>query len=78
MQELSIKQELIDVIENQIKANKPEITSKTLQRLLNNGTPREIAISKIATELVVHMHEMMKNKIDFDLAKYTNQLNDIR
>lgn len=78
MQELSIKQELIDVIENQIKANKPEITSKTLQRLLNSGTPRDIAMSKMAAELVVHMHEMMKNEIDFDLAKYTDQLNGIR
>lgn len=78
MQELKIKQELIDVIENQIKENKPEITSKTLQRLLNAGTSREIAISRIATELVVHMHEMMKNKTDFDLEKYTRQLNGIR
>lgn len=52
---------VLEIVENQIRNNKPPETKETLMKLMKKGNSRKEAIRKIAVVLTEEMYDMMKN-----------------
>ncbi|WP_028453966.1 hypothetical protein [Chitinilyticum litopenaei] len=64
-------EEILAVIENQIRDSEPPITRQTLNRLLLGQIPREEAVELMAVVLVDEIEAMMSEDRGFDLERYT-------
>ncbi|HDP98305.1 MAG TPA: DUF1841 family protein [bacterium] len=68
------KQAILEVVENQLKQNDPPETRETLNRLIQEGYSAPEAKEFIATVLVAHMFDMLKNNRPYDNSKYIKDL----
>jgi hypothetical protein len=72
-----LRGELIEVIENQLRASDPPETRQTLDRLLAAGYAREAAMMKIAAVLLEEIHEMLAQRVPFDRARFKQRLDGL-
>jgi len=72
-----LKQELMEVIENQLRDGDPPETRQTLNRLLEAGYAREAAVTKIAVALLEEINEMLAQRIPFNHARFKQRLDHL-
>ncbi|UTV28855.1 hypothetical protein [Photobacterium atrarenae] len=65
---------LVETIENQLEEGNPIKVKETLMRLMMTGTPREEAIEMMACALSVEVFDVAKNDGNFDLKRYSENL----
>ena len=65
---------VVEVVENQLRENKPPETMRTLDRLMAMGESRENAIRYIAGALSVEIFEAMKNQSPYNEERYIKNL----
>lgn len=70
-----LRDQLFDVIDNQIKGNDPPETKQTYERLRGEGFDDFQAKQLIAQCLAVELFEMMKVQRLFDRDKFVGNLN---
>jgi len=74
--ESSIAQEAIfEIIENQMRDNKPPITKETYERLIAEGHSKEETMKLIGCALSSEIFDIMKNSEPFDEERYSRNLN---
>ena len=71
------KKALLQVVDNQIRANNPPETKQTLQRLVREGYTSGEAKELIASLLVTRIHASLQEKKPFDDNLYVRQLKDL-
>ena len=69
-----LQRAILEVVDNQIKANEPPITKVTIERLRNAGYTEHDAKKKIAAILIEDIYDVMKNGEEFDEKRYTDKL----
>jgi hypothetical protein len=69
-----IKQAVLEIVENQLAENDPEITRQTLDRLMKLSYSREEAVEKIATVVVAEIFEVLQQERTFDIKSFTKAL----
>ena len=67
-------EDIVEIVENQIKDKNPLETSLTLERLMKSGEPRENAIRYIASVCVEELFDMMKSMKPFNEERYIKNL----
>lgn len=65
---------VMEVIENQIRANDPPETRQTLQRLIAEGHSRQDAMNLIGTVIAVEIFNVMKHGEMFNLERFAKGL----
>jgi len=73
-----LKKAILEVVENQLKANDPPVTRKTLKRLLAAGYSRQQAVERIGTAVMGEIWEVLHNNQPFDLERYTALLDELK
>ena len=68
---------LLEVVENQISSGDPPETRQTLERLVNSGYSRKIAVLMIASVLVKELWDMQKEQRVFDRARFIADLESL-
>lgn len=71
------EEQLIEVIENQLTDGNPIKAKETLMRLMMTGTPREEAIAMMACAVAVEVFDVMKNGSEFNLKRYSDNLDSL-
>lgn len=71
------RQLLLDVVDNQLRANDPQETRATYARLIREGHSSDEAKRLIALVLVVEMNEMLRLNRTFDEAGYVAALRNL-
>ena len=69
-----LQKTMLDVVDNQVKANDPPITKITLERLRESGYSERDAKKKIAAILIEEMYDVLKSEKKFDEKRYANKL----
>ncbi len=69
-----LKTLIIQVVDNQLRMNKPPETRETLDRLISEGYSKEDAKELIASVVARHIYTVMKDQTMFDEALYVQQL----
>ncbi len=72
-----LKDEIFQVIENQIKANNPPETKITYERLLSSGFTEFQTKQLIGQCIAVEIFEIMKYKKPFNESRYIKNLNQL-
>ncbi|MCC6710350.1 MAG: hypothetical protein IT492_22555 [Gammaproteobacteria bacterium] len=70
----TLREVIFDTIENQIRDGQPPATAATLQRLMDDGMSRELALRYIGCVLSVELFEIVKHSKPFDNARYVSNL----
>ena len=65
-----LKNVILEVVENQLKANDPPATRKTLKRLMAADYSRQQAIEMIGTAVMGEIWEVLHNNQPFDPERY--------
>ena len=71
------KEKVLEAVKKQVEENEPEVTGMTFEKLVKNGISKEQAYEILGRELVGEMSEMMGEKREFDLEKWSTRLNDL-
>ena len=74
---LRLKKTLLEVVENQLKANDPPCMKDTYEKLLNAGYSKSEAKDKIAAVVLTEIYDIMKEGQSFDEQKYKNSLDEM-
>lgn len=69
-----VTQAILDVVENQIKANNPPETRATLDRLRSQGNSRAEAVRLIACVVADEMFHILKNQTVFNEERFAANL----
>ena len=77
MANLRLKKTILEVVENQLKANDPPCTKDTYEKLLNAGYSKSEAKEKIAAVVLTEIYDIMKEGQSFDEEKYKNSLDEM-
>jgi len=72
-----LKAIIIEVVDNQLRANDPPETRSTLDRLIAEGHPENDAKELIACVVTSEIFDVMKNKEEFDHQRYVDALNKL-
>ena len=72
-----LRAEIIQVVENQLKGNKPPETKQTYDRLVKMGISKEEAKVHIGQCVAIEIFEIMKNQKPFDEKRYIKNLNKL-
>jgi len=70
-----LRQQILDIVDNQMKANEPQETNLTFKRLIEQGYSDSDAKILIAQCVSVEIFKIIKNKEPFDLERYVTNLN---
>ena len=70
MPNMRVKQAILEVVENQVRANNPPDTRRTLARLQAAGYSRRQALEMIGSVLVAEIWHIQKNQEMFNPARY--------
>jgi hypothetical protein len=65
---------ILEVVENQMRDNLPPETRKTFERLLKEGHSQTEAKRLIGCALSAEIYEVLKNKREFDRRRYSAYL----
>jgi hypothetical protein len=69
-----IREQIFQIINNQIKNNKPPETKLTYKRLLSEGFNELETMQMIGQCVAVEIFEVMKSKKPYDNARYVGNL----
>ncbi len=72
-----MKKIILEVVDNQLKANEPPETRSTLNRLIEEGYSEKDAKELIACVVTSEIFGVMKNKEEFDHQRYVDALNKL-
>jgi hypothetical protein len=72
-----LKQQFLEVVKNQLKANDPPATAATLQRLQEEGYTEEEGKLLIASCVAAEMMQVMQSNQPFDEKRYIHYLNNL-
>lgn len=72
-----LKATIIEVVDNQLKANDPPETRSTLDRLVAEGYSEKEAKELIACVVTSEIFDVMKNKEEFNLQRFIDALNKL-
>jgi len=70
-----LKSAILEVVDNQLKANDPPETRKTLERLAADGYSVGEAKKLIACVVTSEMFDVLKKKEPFNLKRFVKALN---
>ena len=70
-----LKQQILEIVDNQMNANDPQETNSTFNRLIKQGYSDSDAKILIAQCVSVEIFEVMKNGEPFKLERYVANLN---
>ncbi len=73
-----LKDTIMNVVDNQLKANDPPITRETFDRLISMGYTKQQAKEKIGTVVVSEIFDIMKLNKPFDEARYAAGLKALK
>ncbi len=65
-----VKRAILEVVENQLRANDPPETRQTLQRLLAVGYSRQEAVEMIGSAVAAEIWYMLREKEAYDPVRY--------
>ena len=72
-----LKAIVIEVVDNQLRANDPPETRSTLDRLIPEGHSEKAAKELIACVVTSEIFDVMKNKEEFKHQRYIDALNKL-
>ena len=72
-----LKAIIIEVVDNQLRANDPPETRSTLDRLIAEGHSEEEAKELVACVVTSEIFDVMKNKEEFNHQRYIDALNKL-
>ncbi len=70
-----LKSAILEVVDNQLKANDPQETRKTLKRLTVEGYSEDEAKKLIACVVTSEMFDILKKQKQFNLERFVKALN---
>ena len=70
-----LKKAFLQVVTNQLRMNDPPETKETLNRLISDGYSKQDAKKLLGAVVSDHIHEMLKERHEFDNSKYVRDLN---
>ena len=70
-----VRDQFLEVVENQLKDNQPPETRITLERLMKEGFKERVAKELIATCVATEMYEVIASNMPFDERRYVENLN---
>jgi hypothetical protein len=68
---------IMQVVENQLRDNKPPETAQTLGRLMNEGFAADIAKHLIGSAIVAEMYHVLKSSTSFNPERYIALLHNL-
>ena len=74
MVNVHLQRAILEVVENQIRENKPPETKKTFERLLRGGYSEEDAKKLIGTAVVSEIFHVLKSGNPYDEKRYIEAL----
>jgi len=77
MANMYLKSTILEVVDNQLKANEPPVTKATYERLLALNYTGQQAKEKIAAVLLGEMYDILKNQELFDEDRYAKNLAEL-
>ena len=72
-----LKQLIIQVVNNQLRAKDPPETKETCDRLVAEGYSRQEAKELIAAVVATHIYTVLNDQTMFDKALYVRQLKEL-
>jgi len=72
-----VRKQILTVVANQLKANNPPETRKTLERLKALGYSDKEARKLIAQCVAIEIYDMLKFKQPYDNQRYISNLNKL-
>lgn len=72
-----MKKIILEVVDNQLKANEPPGTRSTLNRLIEEGYSEKDAKELIGCVVTSEIFDVMKNKEEFDCQRFVDALNKL-
>jgi len=69
-----LKAALLEVVDNQLRADNPPEVKETFNRLVSQGISKEDAKIYIAQAVCVETYNILKHKKPFDLKRYVKNL----
>ena len=78
MVNLRLKKYVLEVLENQLKADNPEEVSNTLNRLIELGYEEKIAKEKIVAVLLVEIYDVLKTNTPYNEKRYIQNLKNLK
>jgi len=72
-----LKLAILEVVNNQLKANDPPQTRKTLDRLISEGFSDDEAKRLIGCVVTSEIFDVLKKKELFNLERFVKALNDL-
>jgi predicted Zn-dependent peptidase len=72
-----LRQQIFEIIDNQIKSNDPPETKQTLDRLIKLGYSTKEAKMLIGQCLANEIYDILKYKTPFNLDRYVKNLNKL-
>lgn len=77
MANLRIKKVVLEIVDNQLKANDPPCTKDTYEKLLNAGYSKSEAKDKIGAVVLTEIYDILKMGQAFDAEKYKSSLEEM-
>ena len=78
MANLYLKSHVLEVVENQLRANDPPITKTTYERLQSLNYTKKQAKEKIAAVLLEEIYDVLKSNEQYNEKRYTERLESIK
>ena len=77
MNKKQMREVFLEIIDKQIRDNDPPETKQTFDRLISEGISEKEAKDLIGCVVISEIFNVLKNKQDFDLARYIAALNNL-
>ena len=74
MANIKLKKTILEVVDNQLKANDPPCTKEIYEKLLNAGYSKSSAKDKIGAVVLTEIYDILKEGQTFDEEKYKRSL----
>ena len=78
MANMRLKGLILQVVDNQLKANDPPVTKATYERLQSLGYSKQQAKEQIAVILIEEMYDVLKYNEHYDEERYTKKLEELK
>lgn len=77
MANLRLKKTILEVVDNQLRANDPPCTKDTYEKLLNAGYSKSEAKDKIGAVVLTEIYDILQKGQTFDEEKYKSSLEEM-
>ena len=77
MANLRLKKSILEVVDNQLKANDPPCTKDTYEKLVAAGYSKSEAKEKIGAIVLTEIYDILKKGQAFDEERYKSSLEDM-